>query len=289
MRGVVHRGVDTASYEVGRVEVGPALQPFVEHLWWVRWDLRDQPARTVMTIPFPSLHLTVEQGSPEEVRHGHQIPAVLVHGVPTRAFTVQLSGLGSVLGAKFHPGGWAAWSGLDAGALTDRVVAAADLDQRWNDIGRAVLATDGHQAQIDFLHGHLTTLATAPDEEYLQVRSLVQHMSANPARSVQDVAADAGWSPRTLQRRFQRLIGVSPKWVLMRSRLQEAALQLEQDPDADLTELALRLGWYDQPHLSQDFRCVLGTTPGKYAERVRSADPATKVATARREPPKDCT
>ncbi len=278
MRGVVHRGADTALYEVGRIEVAPALQPFVEHLWWVRWDLRGQPARTVMTIPFPSLHLTVERGSPGQVRHGHQMPATLVHGVPTRAFTVHLHGLGSVLGAKFHPGGWAAWSGLDAGALTDRVVAAADLDQRWDGIGRAVMAVEGHQEQVDLLHGHLTTLSAAPSEEYLQMRALVQRMSTEPARSVQDVAAGAGWSPRTLQRRFQRVVGVSPKWVLMRSRLQEAALQLEQDPDADLTDLALSLGWYDQSHLSQDFRRVLGTTPGKYAERARSAGPATTVA-----------
>jgi len=74
-----------------------------------------------------------------------------------------------------------------------------------------------------------------------------------------------------LQRRLRRLVGVSPKWVLMRYPLQAAALQLEQHPSADLTDIALGLGWYDQSHLSEDFRRVLGTTPGRYAERARTS------------------
>jgi len=70
---------------------------------------------------------------------------------------------------------------------------------------------------------------------------------------------------------LRRLVGVSPKWVLMRYPLQEAALQLEQHPSADLTDIALGLGWYDQSHLSEDFRRVLGTTPRRYAERDRTS------------------
>jgi len=271
MRGVVHRNADVAVYEVGRVEVGPSLQPFVEHLWWANWSLRGHPTRTVMTIPFPSLHLTVEQGTDGELRHGHQMPAVLVHGVPTRAFTVDLSSAGWVLGAKFHPGGWAAWSGRDAGALTDRVVAAAALDQRWADAGRAVLAAVGHRRRVELLHEQLAEFAAEPDTEHLQVRRLTERMAAQPAMRITDLAASVGWSPRTLQRQFRRLVGVSPKWVLMRYRLQEAALQLEQHPSADLTDIALGLGWYDQSHLSEDFRRVLGTTPGRYAERARTS------------------
>jgi transcriptional regulator GlxA family with amidase domain len=74
---------------------------------------------------------------------------------------------------------------------------------------------------------------------------------------------------RTLQRRFRSNLGVSPKWVLGRFRLQEAALALEQDPDVDLAALAVRLGWYDQAHLTNAFRRLLGETPAQYAGRAR--------------------
>ncbi len=59
----------------------------------------------------------------------------------------------------------------------------------------------------------------------------------------------------------------------MRYPRQAAALQLEQleqHPSADLTDIALGLGWENQSYLSEDFRRVLGTTPGRYAERART-------------------
>jgi transcriptional regulator GlxA family with amidase domain len=86
---------------------------------------------------------------------------------------------------------------------------------------------------------------------------------------VEQVGELSGWSMRTLQRRFAAELGVPPKWVLARYRLQEAALALEQDPAVDLAALAVRLGWYDQAHLTNDFRRMLGETPAQYAARSR--------------------
>ncbi len=110
------------------------------------------------------------------------------------------------------------------------------------------------------------------------MRPLTEHLAAQPAVRISDVAASVGWSPRTQQRRFRRLLGVSPKWVLMRYRLQAAALQLEQHPSADLTDIAVGLGWYDESHLSEDFRRVLGTTPGRYAERAHTSSAHTATS-----------
>lgn len=39
------------------------------------------------------------------------MPAVLVHGVVTRRFTVDLVGTGRVTAVKFRPGGWVAFGG----------------------------------------------------------------------------------------------------------------------------------------------------------------------------------
>jgi AraC-like DNA-binding protein len=75
------------------------------------------------------------------------------------------------------------------------------------------------------------------------------------------------WSTRTTQRVFKRYVGVPVKWVLCRYRLQQAALELETDPALDCAELAVRLGWYDQAHFINDFRSMLGCTPGEYATR----------------------
>ena len=271
MRGVVHRGGDVGVYDLGRAAPGRALAPFVEHLWWVRRDLVGREPRTVRTLPFPAVNLTVEDGTAGEVRHGHPMPAALVHGVPTGAFTVELSGTGWVVGARFAPGGWAAWSGRGAAALTDRVVLAGDVDPAWGAAGEAVLAAADVPERLEVLRELLSRRAVEPDGEYLGVRASVEAAAADPSQRVEDLASALGCSTRTLQRRYARLVGVSPKWVLTRYRLQEAALELERDAGADLAEVAHRLGWYDQSHLSADLRRVLGTTPGRYARAARRA------------------
>ena len=101
----MHRGGSGDLFDLVRTEVGPTLRPFVQHLWEVRWDRRGGPPRTSRTIPFPAVNLTVETGTRGEVRHGHPLPATLLHGVVTRTFDVTLDGAGWACGVTFRPGG----------------------------------------------------------------------------------------------------------------------------------------------------------------------------------------
>ena len=271
-RGIVHRGASTDVFALLRGEVGPNLAPFAQHLWEVRWDRRGGPPADSRTIPFPAVNLTVEDGT-DGVRHGHPLPAALVHGVVTRTFRIALDGAGWACGVKFRPGGWAAWTGLDAAAVTDRVLRAEPLLGRLGlgCLRDAVLAAgpdERHAVLRDLLERH----APAPDPDHLRLSALVERMRDDPALvRVEQLPELVGWSPRTLHRHFRRAVGVSPKWVLARFRLQEAAVELERHPDVDLAALAVRLGWHDQAHFTNDFRRTLGTTPARYAAAARDA------------------
>jgi methylphosphotriester-DNA--protein-cysteine methyltransferase len=46
-----------------------------------------------------------------------------------------------------------------------------------------------------------------------------------------------------------------------------AVLEIESNRGVDFAELAVCLGRYDQEHFINDFRTMLGGTPGKYAAR----------------------
>jgi AraC-like DNA-binding protein len=84
---------------------------------------------------------------------------------------------------------------------------------------------------------------------------------------VDDLAAAAGRSPRALQRLFREYVGVTPKWVLRRLRLQEAAERMA-DGTGDWAALALDLGYFDQAHFINDFRRVVGRSPAEYAAQA---------------------
>jgi AraC-like DNA-binding protein len=268
VRGLVRRPASASAFDTQRFPVPEHLRPWFAYLWSVDWDLRGAAPVSSTVITFPALHLTAEEGTPGEVRHGAALPATLLHGSGSRVFRITLRGAGTVVGARFTPGGFAAWAGADAADLTNRAVPAGELLPRFaatHERTAGLVPAERAAAFTAALSEHGAP-APADDELTELVRRIEQ--DATLVR-VEQLAALSGWSVRTLQRRFRTNLGVSPKWVLGRFRLQEAALALEQDPDVDLAALAVRLGWYDQAHLTNAFRRLLGETPAQYAARAR--------------------
>lgn len=268
VRGLVRRPATAAAFDTQRFAVPEPLRPWFAYVWTVDWDLRGADPVTSTVISFPALHLTAEEGEPGEVRHGVPMPATLLHGSVRRVFRVELRGAGSVVGARFTPGGFAAWTGADAARLTGRTVAAAELLPSFATTHQRTAGLPAADRADLFTAALGRQPVAAPADDKLT--ELVRRVEADPSLvRVEQLAAVSGWSVRTLQRRFRANLGVSPKWVLGRFRLQEAALALERDPGVDLAALAVELGWYDQAHLTNAFRRLLGETPAQYAARSR--------------------
>jgi AraC-like DNA-binding protein len=89
---------------------------------------------------------------------------------------------------------------------------------------------------------------------------------------VDELATEVGLGERALQRLFGEYVGVSPKWVIRRFRLHDAASRLAKAEDVNLTHLAQELGYSDQAHFTRDFKAIVGRSPSDYR---RAAAPAT--------------
>nr|WP_240919758.1 helix-turn-helix transcriptional regulator [Oceanimonas sp. MB9] len=86
---------------------------------------------------------------------------------------------------------------------------------------------------------------------------------------VGQVACRLGISSRTLERRLQQQIGLSPAFYQLCVRMQAARLQLAR-PKASLAQVALSCGYYDQAHFTHAFRRFVGGTPAEYRKRKLS-------------------
>ncbi len=107
------------------------------------------------------------------------------------------------------------------------------------------------------------------DEEGELVNAVVELVETSPdLLRVDDLCERFDISERTLQRLLHKRIGLSPKWLIRRRRLQEGADRL-RDSDADLSTVAAELGYADQAHFTRDFRMSTGMTPGQFAARFR--------------------
>ncbi|MER6354303.1 helix-turn-helix domain-containing protein [Streptomyces sp. NPDC001634] len=77
------------------------------------------------------------------------------------------------------------------------------------------------------------------------------------------LAEEVGWSVRQLENRFREQIGLGPKAAARVLRLQRARRLLASGRSA--AETAALCGFYDQAHLSGEFRAMTGCTPREFA------------------------
>jgi AraC-like DNA-binding protein len=264
-RGVLRPAAAAGVLDVRRHPPAPELAGFVEFYWNPRWDVRGGPDHEQKVLAHPSVHLVLEGGGP------------LVYGVQREVFVRVLSGAGQVFGVKFRPGAFRPFAPGPVADLLDRAVPAGDLlaarfgadaGRRAQCLSAEILALDdiGAMAALAdrFLLGLLPSLA--PDPRVAEVAGLVDRITARPQLfRVDDLARELGLPVRRLQRLFAEYVGVSPKWVLRRARLHEAAARADEGPGVDWAALAADLGYADQAHLTRDFTAAVGTPPAAYA------------------------
>lgn len=228
---------------------------WVEHFWSVSWDLRGARPFDALTLPHPSVHLTFEAG------------AARVIGVHTGAFKRRLEGQGHVDGVKFRPGCFHPLLGRSVSTLRDSTVSARRvLGAEIVNAARQLHQCDPHDesARLAILAGALRHRLPAADSTAARACDCVERIRAEPAiHTVDELAAATGMRRRSLQRLFTVYVGVPVKWVIRRYRLHEVAKAVRDAAPPDWAELALRLGYFDQAHLINDFRAVAGYAPAR--------------------------
>ncbi|WP_329274395.1 helix-turn-helix domain-containing protein [Streptomyces sp. NBC_01451] len=105
-----------------------------------------------------------------------------------------------------------------------------------------------------------------------EVAALVDTITTDPSLlRVSQLAAHADLSTRQLQRLFAEYVGIGPKWVIRRTRIQEAASRAATTPQ-DWSALATELGYANQGQFIRDFTGAVGISPAQYASRTRRWD-----------------
>jgi AraC-like DNA-binding protein len=256
-----------------RFAPGPPVDRFVENYWSVRWDRTGRPPYRQELIPHPCFNMSVESGWPGEVRHGFAMPAALLHGLVTRRFAIDLAGTGRVLGVRFRPGGFAALTGRSAGGFRDRVVPLAQVVGAAADVlADRVLAEQDDQRRVALIEAFLAERLPDTTPGYDLVLAIATEMLEDHSLiRVAQVTRRHGVSERTLQRLFRHYVGASPKWVLGRHRLHDAAERLEREPGVPIAAVATAAGYFDQAHFCHEFKALLDVTPAEYAAQCRDA------------------
>lgn len=232
------------------------LAPWVHHYGSVHWDLRSPFAAD--TLPFPAGRIELE------VQGG--VCRAEVVGVRTGRYSNCHTGRGQFFIVQFRAATLQPLLRRAMSCLTDRALPVARvLGPKADTWVRALRRARSCEAEVELTEAFLREVVPALPPPVSAMRDLVERIAADSALCrVEQVAASATLNVRTLQRRFRAYVGVHPKWVIQRYRLQEAAQRLRAATPIALARLAADLGYADQAHFVRDFRRVVGRPPGDF-------------------------
>ncbi|MEZ5373963.1 MAG: helix-turn-helix transcriptional regulator [Microthrixaceae bacterium] len=272
-RGIVDPQEMMRHVDFARHPAGEVLDGLVEWFWSVAWSLPDGTVHDQQVLNHPAGNISI--GTLDDAGVTLDPAEGRVYGVMSSVSHRRLSSTGWTVAARTSVGGLGVL--LDAPA---RSAADAQLDFPTGLPGlapgvvRSVSDLGDNEARADALRRALEALVARRDpamvseaREVARVAGLAEHDRS--VCRVEQLAAEAGVSVRTLQRLFDHHVGAGPSFVIRRWRIIEAAEAARAAVDSNdswrgWAAVAAELGYSDQAHLTRDFRRDLGTSPSAY-------------------------
>jgi AraC-like DNA-binding protein len=249
---------------------GPELAPFVRVFEIVETAADESLQRTV----FPDVGLvagfryagcaTLMNGKPPQ----QVLPNAAITGLRTRVREMHTSPNGGIVLTKFRAAGAAPFFETALHELFGRMTALdaliePDLVARTSS---QINAATTDEERIGIVQQFWLARLHSASPDPLVSGALRAICAAAGAIRVGPLALALGVSQDTLEKRFRRIVGATPRQFASIVRLRRAVdLSREQ---TTLTALAQDAGYYDQSHFIRDFRASTGDAPGRFFVNV---------------------
>jgi AraC-like DNA-binding protein len=258
---------DDTSHVMYRYPAPPELAGLVQRFWIPVWAVPEGEQSVQQVLQYPVSLIVVASDYAR------------FYGVTTGLSRTVLAGNGWAAGVMCTP---AAGSLIARGSMarfTDLHVDVSDvLGQAGIDLTTRVRAamlddphlSSAHQAVRNAFSDVLRPLLPVDPEGELVDRVVALVEERPDVLTVAQLCAEMKLPERALQRLIHRRLGLTPKWLIQRRRLQEAAERL-RTTEGTLAGTAAMLGYADQAHFTRDFSRVTGTTPSRFAAEHRTS------------------
>jgi AraC-like DNA-binding protein len=199
------------------------------------------------------------------------LPQLFLYGQTVKRQALYFQGRFETLGICFYPHALKTLFGFDAHELTDSCLDLSLLTSRKKDhLEELLTSTVRQDRQIELLS---TYLAAHAHQSKGQVDAtihtvLLEILQCRGNLSLVELQRRIGLSERTLERKFQQQVGISPKLFARISRFQASLQQLKTNRNAKLSDIAYDNGYTDQSYFIRSFREFTGLSPRQFKDQA---------------------
>ena len=250
-------------------EVSPPLSDIVKH-FYVMQSGGDFVATTAHLSPNYEMMLLFNFGAPVRFSFAAdplgsmQIDKVAVLGPLRKMLNYELLPEMDLLAVVFNLDGFYRLFQVPVDALNAEQL--HQLDDLWEVLKR----TPSSAERVDLLKDYISTATYPAEEGALPLLNGADYFNDPFIQPAKAIAADADLSERTVQLRFKKYVGYSPKEMLRFLRFKQVINNIEHNAadTIDWFDLIHDFGYHDQSHLIKDFQHYLGTSPETFIKQI---------------------
>ena len=256
--------------QVLRYKPSPPLSPYIDCLWYRRETVSSRKRQRALPTGGVDVIFNLSDGALRVFADasdcvGESFESAVVHGAHSRYFVLDARRDVHVMGVHFRAGG-AALLSLHGDELTDKHASLADV---WGReallVHESLCEAQTARAKFEILERAMLQRLQASRLVHPAVSFAVRRMQTDPAPvRVATLRAATGYSARRFHTLFRDHIGLGPKVFSRIVRMRMLVENIARSTHVDWADLAAQCGYYDQAHLTHDFREFTGVTPTEY-------------------------
>jgi len=217
---------------------------------------------------FPGIVYQITNGDMYQYPADKKLSPYFLYGQTVAPITLKTTGSGSMWVLILKPYAIFELFGIGAHEITDTCL---DLTHFFKHSKLNYLASRGKNEKLDILSTLFedlkylrTSTKWSTDASVLTALEFMQHNLGTDA--YYKLKKELHVSERTLERKFQQQIGVSPKMYSRIIQFQAAIRQLHINSDDQFASIAYELGYSDQSHMIRSFKEFAGLPPKRYLQ-----------------------
>lgn len=196
-------------------------------------------------------------------------PRAMVFGQITQPYFIQPTGYVNTFAIRFYPYSFANFIKKPIHELADKETPLTSLfdENLATELAHQIAEAKSTESRIEIIESFL--LDRLKDQSIIDkiVTSTVDALAKTKgSASINSILKDDLSKRRSLERKFSKQVGLSPKQLGKIIRLQAALKMMLNTQGENLTQIAYESEYYDQAHFIKDFKEFTGVNPKEYLD-----------------------